>query len=79
MDRQVEQVVLVKAKPQAKHSQRHSENVCSWVGMGLWAIVIQHLWLSALQVPSSQLLTAATVFSSKVRDSGRQQDCTVTG
>lgn len=33
MDRQVEQVVLVKAKQQAKHSQRHSENVCSWVGM----------------------------------------------
>lgn len=40
MDRQVEQVVLVKAKQQAKHSQRHSENVCSWVGMGLWAILM---------------------------------------
>lgn len=78
MDRQVEQVILVNAKQQAKHSWP-SENVCSWVETGPWAIVIQHLGLSTLQVLSSQLLPATTVFILQVRDAGCGQGCTVTG
>lgn len=78
MDRQVEQVVLVNTVQRAKHSW-HSENVCSWVGTGLWAVVIQPLRLSALQVLPSQLLTATSVFILQARDAGCGQGCTVTG
>lgn len=69
MDSQAEQVVLLNTEQQAKHSWC-SENACSRVGTGLWALVIQHLGLGTLQVPSSQLPPATAVFSLRVKGSG---------